>query len=80
MTDKRFTRQEINKIIYEQFKTFYTVWSNDMTLSEKLLLQKVQKDILSGVVCKLNELEKGDDIWMKKRNMFIAMKTGTLLY
>ena len=62
MTDKRFTRQEINKIIYEQFKTFYTVWSNDMTLSEKLLLQKVQKDILSGVGCKLSELEKGDDI------------------
>jgi len=62
MTDKRFTRQEINKIIYEQFKTFYTVWSNDMTLSEKLLLQKVQKDILSGVDCKLSELEKGDDI------------------
>ena len=80
MTDKRFTRQEINKIIYEQFKTFYTVWSNDMTLSEKLLLQKVQKDILSGVDCKLSELEKGDDIWMKKRDMFIAMKTGTLLY
>lgn len=62
MTDKRFTRQEINKIIYEQFKTFYTVWSNDMALSEKLLLQKVQKDILSGVDCKLSELEKGDDI------------------
>ena len=62
MTDKRFTRQEINKIIYEQFKTFYTVWSNDMTLSEKLLLQKVQKDIISGVDCKLSELEKGDDI------------------
>ena len=62
MTDKRFTRQEINKIIYEQFKTFYNVWSNDMTLSEKLLLQKVQKDILSGVDCKLSELEKGDDI------------------
>ena len=62
MTDKRFTRQEINKIIYEQFKTFYNVWSNDMTLSEKLLLQKVQKDILRGVDCKLSELEKGDDI------------------
>ena len=62
MTDKRFTRQEINKIIYEQFNNFYSVWSNDMTLSEKLLLQKVQKDILSGVDCKLSELEKGDDI------------------
>ena len=62
MTDKRFTRQEINKIIYKQFNNFYTVWSNDMTLSEKLLLQKVQKDILRGVDCKLNELEKGDDI------------------
>ena len=62
MTDKRFTRQEINKIIYEQFNNFYSVWSNDMTLSEKLLLQKVQKDILRGVDCKLNELEKGDDI------------------
>ena len=58
MTDKRFTRQEINKIIYKQFNNFYTVWSNDMTLSEKLLLQKVQKDILRGVNCKLNELEK----------------------
>ena len=32
-----------------------------MTLSEKLLLQKVQKDILNGVDCKLSELEKGDD-------------------
>ena len=62
MTDKKFTRQEINKIIYKQFNNFYTVWSNDMTLSEKLLLQKVQKDILSGVDCKLSELEKGDDI------------------
>ena len=62
MTDKRFTKQEINKIIYKQFNNFYSVWSNDMTLSEKLLLQKVQKDILSGVDCKLSELEKGDDI------------------
>ena len=60
MTERKYTRAEISEIIYAEFNNFYRVWSNEMTLGEKLLFSEIKKNIFDGVDYKLDKLEKGD--------------------
>lgn len=61
MTEKQFTRAEINKIIHDASIQYYRIFTNDMSLSEKLFFKEIYENIASRVDYKLRQLENGDD-------------------
>ncbi len=58
---KRFKRAEVNKIIHDVSVHYYRMYSEDMSLSEKLLFKDIHETIENMVDYKLEKLEKSDD-------------------
>lgn len=61
MTEKRFTRAEINKIVQDICIHYYRMYGDEMSLSEKLFFKDIQETIENQVDYKIELLEKGDD-------------------
>ena len=57
MTEKRFTREDIvclNEILHEQFINYYRMNNDDMTWSEKLFFNHIQKMVEEGFNFKIS--------------------------
>ena len=58
MTEKQFTRAEIHRIIHDVRIEYYRRYSDDMSLSEKLLYTDICETIENNVDYRLELLEK----------------------
>lgn len=59
MTEKRFTRAEIHKIIHDVSIHYYRMYGDDMSLTEKLFFKDIHETIENQVDYELELLEKG---------------------
>ena len=60
MTEKQFTRAEINKLLHDISTHYYRMFGDDMTLSEKLFFRDVHETLENQLDYKMELLEKGD--------------------
>lgn len=60
MTEKRFTRAEINKIVHDICIHYYRMYGDEMSLSEKLFFKDIHETIENQVDYKIELLEEGD--------------------
>lgn len=60
MTEKRFTRAEIIKLIHDVRIHLYRMYGDDMNLSERLLYTEICDTIENQVDYKMELLEKGE--------------------
>ena len=58
MTEKRITREEITNIVDKAYIQYYRLYSNEMSLTERLFFEDMQKTIVNIVYDRLGELEK----------------------
>lgn len=58
MTEKRFTRAEINKIIHDVRIHYYRMYGDEMSLSERLFYADICETIENMVDYNLEKLEK----------------------
>ena len=58
MTKKRITREEITNIVNKAYIQYYRLYSDEMSLTERLFFEDMQKTIVNIVYDKLGELEK----------------------
>ena len=62
MTEKRFTRAEVNKLIHDACIHYYRMYGSEMSLSERLFYADICETIENQVDYKMELLEKdGDD-------------------
>lgn len=55
---KRITREEIINIVNRAYSQYYRLYSNEMSLAEKLFFKDIQKTIINIVYDRLEELAK----------------------
>lgn len=60
LTEKRFTRAEINKIVHDICIHYYRMYGDEMSLSERLLYTDICETIENQVDYKMELLEKED--------------------
>jgi hypothetical protein len=60
LTEKRFTRAEINKLIHDISIHYYRLYGDEMSLSERLFFKDIHETIENQVDYELELLEKGD--------------------
>lgn len=59
MTERFFTKREIDEIIYDQFNNFYRIYADDMSLGEKLIFSEIKRKVMDGTSYQMNKrLEK----------------------
>ena len=61
MTEKRFTRAEVNKIIHDVRIHYYRMYGDEMSLSERLFYADICETIENQVDYRMELSEKGDD-------------------
>lgn len=65
MTEKRFTRAEVNKMIHDVRIHYYKMYGDEMSLSERLFYKDICETIENQVDYKMELLENGDVEWLK---------------
>lgn len=61
MTEKRFTRAEVNEMMHDVRIHYYRLYGGEMSLSERLFYADICETIENQVDYKMELLEKGDD-------------------
>ena len=61
MTEKRFTRAEVIKMIHDVRIHYYKLYGDEMSLSERLFYADICETIENQVDYKMELLENGDD-------------------
>ena len=68
MTEKRFTRAEVNKFIHDVRIHYYKMYGDEMSLSERLFYADICETIENQVDYKMELLEKDEAIRSKYTN------------
>ena len=62
MTEKRFTRTEVNKLLHDISIHYYRMFGDDMTYSEKLFFRDVHETLENQLDYKMELLEKKGEL------------------